>query len=251
VFHDEVNLPSLSASAFIRRDNLHHLISTFLNLQVQCNIEVEPQRTMAATTPSRDVLMGTEATNSLPSELLEKQLEALERFQKLLVTVHTQYTTVLVDIMQATNGEIIEYLPILPSVVKERTKDLLQMDFRSQGYTIFCGFEHTRCLITDAIETTQRLLQGFYNISEGVLAEKDKGVSWTRNYDARLLQKIMQSRQENQEQLAKVERDIAVLEGEVVLLRVEFDMMVNSYWNSKAADEPNRQEVRILTLQGY
>jgi hypothetical protein len=28
-------------------------------------------------------------------------------------------------------------------------------------------------------------------------------------------------------------------------------MMVNSYWNTKATDEPNRQEVRILTLQGY
>jgi hypothetical protein len=206
---------------------------------------------MAATTPSRDVLMGTEATNSLPSELLEKQLEALERFQKLLVAVQTQYNTVLVDIMQATNGEIIEHLPILPSVVKERTKDLLQMDFRSQGYNIFCGFEHTRRLIMDAIETTQRLLQGFYNISEAVLAEKDRGVSWTRNYDASLLRKIMQFRQENQDQLAKVERDIAVLEGEVVLLRVEFDMMVNSYWNTKATDEPNRQEVRILTLQGY
>jgi hypothetical protein len=61
----------------------------------------------------------------------------------------------------------------------------------------------------------------------------------------------MQSRQENQEQLAKVEKDVAVLEGEVLLLKVEFDMMVNSYWNTKAADEPNRQEVRILTLQGY
>jgi hypothetical protein len=106
-------------------------------------------------------------------------------------------------------------------------------------------------LITDEIETIRRELQDLYNIGEAVLAEKEKSVSWTSNYDARLLQKIMQFRQENKEQLVTVERDIAVLEGEVVLLKVEFDMMVNSYWNTKAAGEPNRQEVRILTQQGY
>ncbi len=195
--------------------------------------------------------MGIEITSSLPSDLLEKQLKALERFQKLLVTVHTQYNTVFVNIMQATNGQIVYSLPILPSVVKERTKDLLKMDFRSQGYTIFCGFEHTRRLITQTIETTRRGLQDFYTLGEAILAEKETYAPWTANYDSRLLQKITQFSQEKQEQLATVDRDIAVWEGEAVLLKVEFDMMVNSYWNTKTAGEPNPQEVRLLTQHGY
>jgi hypothetical protein len=119
------------------------------------------------------------------------------------------------------------------------------MDFRSQGYTIFCGSEHTRRLITEAIETTRRGLQDFYNLGAAVLVEKERGVSWTENYDATLLRKIMQFRTENEEELARVEMDIAVLEGEILLLKVELDMMVNDYWNSEAAGEPNHQEVRI------
>jgi hypothetical protein len=45
-----------------------------------------------------------DSTSSLSAELLEKQLQALERFQTLRA-IYAQYTGVFQDIMEATNGE--------------------------------------------------------------------------------------------------------------------------------------------------
>jgi hypothetical protein len=189
-----------------------------------------------------------DSTSSLPAELLEKQLQALERFQILLRAIHTQYTSVFEDIMEATNGEIVQYVPILPSVIRERTKDLFQMDFRIQGYTIFSGFEHTRLLITNGIDTVRRGLKDFYTVGDALLIEKAKGAEWTQNILAKPLEKFMGSKKTNQDQLAGIEKDIASWEAEVILLKVELDMTVNSYWNSKGAGEVEGHKVSSARL---
>jgi hypothetical protein len=92
---------------------------------------------------------------SLPAEFLEKQLQALERFHQLLVAINSHNTDAFQDIMAATNGEIVKYLRILPSAVKEKTKDLMPMGFRTQDYTIFSGFENAKRLVTDGIDTVR------------------------------------------------------------------------------------------------
>lgn len=64
--------------------------------------------------------------NSLSAELVEKKLQELERSQKQLVALHNQNTDTFQDIIAVTNGKIVMYVRILPSVVLEQTKDLMQ-----------------------------------------------------------------------------------------------------------------------------
>ncbi|KAE9367927.1 hypothetical protein N431DRAFT_514529 [Stipitochalara longipes BDJ] len=180
--------------------------------------------------------------DSLPEELLEKELQALERFQKLLVAIHTQYTCVFEDVMAATNGEIVQHLRILPSVVKERTKELLVMDFRIQGYTIFSGFEHTRRLITNGIEIIRRGLEDFYIIGDTLLVEKAKGAPWTQTIDPRPFETFQKSKEAKRAELASIEKNIAAFEADVLFLKVELDMVVTGYWHSKADDNGELKE---------
>jgi hypothetical protein len=58
----------------------------------------------------------------------------------------------------------------------------------------------------------------------------------------------MGSRKVNQDQLEGIEKGIASLEAEVVLLKVELDMTINSYWNSKGAGKAEGQEVCSFLL---
>jgi hypothetical protein len=72
---------------------------------------------------------------------------------------------------------------VLLSVFRERARELLQMDFRSQGYTIFSGFEHTRLLATNEIDTVRKGLKDFYTVGDAILVGKAKGISKARNID--------------------------------------------------------------------
>lgn len=172
----------------------------------------------------------------------------MERFQKLLIAIHTQYTSVFKGIMAATNDEIAQYLRVLPSVVKEQTKDLLKMNFRTQGYTIFSGFEHTRRLITTGIETIRQGLEDFYLVGDAILVEKTKGAEWAENIDAKPLDMFLSSKDAKRAELQNIEKDIAAFEADVLLLKVELDMAMTSCWNSKENENGEPKQVSHFLL---
>jgi predicted HAD superfamily hydrolase len=109
----------------------------------------------------------------------------------LMVAMHTQYTDVFGDIMTATKGEIVQYVRILPSSIKEQTKDLMLMNFRTEDYTIFSGFEHTRRLITNGIDTVRKGLEDFYTIGDALLMESTEATFWSATIDGKLLEKFL------------------------------------------------------------
>jgi hypothetical protein len=202
---------------------------------------------MATTAPLNvPASTGLIESTSLAAELLEKQLQALERFQTQLVALHSQYTNVFQDIMTATNGEILKYVRILPSVIKEQTKDLLEMDIRAQGYTIYSGFEHTRQLITNGINASRQGLEDFYTIGHAILAEEAKGVTWIETIDTKPLERFMGSKEGRQAELANNEKEIVALEAEVVILKAELDMVIDNDWKSKASADVEMQEICVF-----
>jgi hypothetical protein len=201
-----------------------------------------------ATILFQDVPASSGTMGFLPSELVEKQVQALEHFQSLLVTILDQYGFAFRDIMKATNGEIAKHLRVMPSVVKERTQDLLDMNFRAQGYTIFSGFERTTRLITNAIDTARKGLNDFYTIGDALLAEKAKDTLWAQSIDAKPLERFMASKKVKQDELAAIEKQIAAFEADILLLKVELDMAMNDYWRNTANSYADVQEVSTLFL---